>query len=307
VRQKGVPHAGFLFYRASCTFCNWRTKRFWLEEKAHIAVQTHMDKCERRTNVSDYVGFVDVMGSNAHLVPAVPGLTFILLYATGSDGIEATAAEIARFKDAGIGVGMLDQTASLSVFAAGLADVADVEPLAGTIDAVVAAVLKRQAHGWQSTIYVSQSNLEALTDALIAAKIDLGLVWFGVANYDYSEVTAEAALAANESWAYVQFGSPGTNGDTKVPGTDVTLAQAQCDIDVGKVEWVDQFLIKKPAPPAPKGPFRHVLAKDQTVESFAASRNANTHNMFLSSMKLWTPADELLIENGEMVVYTQNP
>jgi hypothetical protein len=56
----------------------------------------------------------------------------ITLYATGTDGIEATAAEIARFKNAGVGVVLIDQTPSLSVFAAGLADIADVEQFAGT-------------------------------------------------------------------------------------------------------------------------------------------------------------------------------
>jgi hypothetical protein len=189
-----------------------------------------------------YVPFVDVIGVNSTKIPAVAGLGIIALYATGSDGIEATSAEIARFKNAGVGVVLIDQSPSLSVFAAGLADVADVEQGAGTVETAVSAILDRQAHGWQSTIYLSYSNLDSLTSAF-TSEVEQDLVLFGVANWSWSQTQAEDVLAANPNWAYCQYGTPDTNPDTLVPGTSLTLSQVQCDIDIAQGSWADQFML----------------------------------------------------------------
>jgi hypothetical protein len=195
-----------------------------------------------------YVPFVDVTGENASNIPAVAALGIIALYATGSDGIEATAAEIARFKNAGVGVVLIDQTPSLSVFAAGLADIADVEQGAGTAETALAAILDRQAHGWQSTIYLSYNSLDSLIAAL-TSEVDQGLVVYGVANYAWSQAQSEDQLAANASWAYCQYGDPESNPNTLVPGTTMTLSEAQCDIDIAKSSWADQFMLTPFATP----------------------------------------------------------
>lgn len=201
----------------------------------------------------DYFPFVDVTGVNAPNIPAVAALGIIALYATGTDGIEATAAEIARFKNAGVGVVLIDQTPSLSVFAAGLADIADVEQGAGTVETAVAAVLDRQAHGWQSTIYLSYDSLDSMI-AAFTGEVDRDRVQFGVANYEWSQEQSENLLAANASWAYCQYGDPESNPNTLVPGTSVTLSKAQCDIDVAKGSWADQFVLKpRTAFPTPDG------------------------------------------------------
>jgi hypothetical protein len=201
----------------------------------------------------DYLPFVDVTGVNAPNIPAVASLGIIALYATGTDGIEATAAEIARFKNAGVGVVLIDQTPSLSVFAAGLADIADVELRAGTVETAAAAVLARQAHGWQSTIYLSYSSLDSMISTF-TSEVDRDRVQFGVANYEWSQAQAEDLLAANASWAYCQYGDPESNPNTLVPGTSVTLSKAQCDIDVAKGTWADRFVLKpQTAFPIPDG------------------------------------------------------
>ncbi len=194
-----------------------------------------------------YVPFVDVTGVNSGNIPAVPALGIIALYATGTDGIAATSAEIARFKNAGVGVALIDQTPSLSVFAAGSADIADVEQGAGTVDSAVAAILDRQAHGLQSTIYLSYSNLDSMTSAL-PSDVNQDLVVYGVADYAWSQAESEDLLAANPSWAYCQYGDPETNPDTLVPGTTVTLSEAQCDIDIAQSSWADQFMARTPYP-----------------------------------------------------------
>jgi hypothetical protein len=249
-----------------------------------------------------YTGFVDVTGVNSVKIPALKAMEFILLYATGTDGIEATAAEIARFRSVGVSVGLIDQTPSLSVFASGIAHVAvaDVESGAGTPSTVSAAVLERQARKELSTVYCSQNDLSTVKNALVAAKVDMVGVVFGVANYNLSRAEAEAALASNSDWAYVQYGDPTTNPNTMVPGSTVTLTEAQADIDVANSSWVAQFL------PPINGPFRQVLHVGETIESFAQARDANTLNLFHRSVPLWTQNDIDLIVRGQMVVYTAN-
>ncbi len=65
--------------------------------------------------------------------------------------------------------------------------------------------------------------------------------------------------------------------------------------------------IHPPLPAPPAGPFRHVLRLDQTVATFAASRNTSALSMLARSIPLWTAADKALIIAGQMVVYTVNP
>jgi len=79
----------------------------------------------------------------------------------------------------------------------------------------------------------------------------MGTVFFGVANYSWSLSQAESLLMENLQWVYCQYGDPGSNRATLVPGTSVTLQQAQADIDVGRRSWTDLFV---PAAPAPQPP-----------------------------------------------------
>jgi hypothetical protein len=196
-----------------------------------------------------FIPFADFTHDSVPRIPAVKG-QLVALYATGSSAIQETAADIHKYKAAGAGIILIDQSPSLSVFKAGLADIADVENFAGTAAAAAAAVLARQAHGWQSTIYLSFSELTAVQAAMGAA-IDRSKVLFGVADYSWSLTDAEARLNANPHWAYVQYGDPASNPSTLVPGTNVTLRAANADIDVAQASWAHQFM---PAPPPPAQP-----------------------------------------------------
>ena len=71
---------------------------------------------------SQFVDFIDITGGDASRAPFVKG-GLRAYYATGSMGIEETAAQVAAARAAGMGVVLIDQTPSLSVFAAGIADV----------------------------------------------------------------------------------------------------------------------------------------------------------------------------------------
>lgn len=196
-----------------------------------------------------YTQFADFIHDSVPLVPAVPG-SLVALYATGTSDIVATAADIQKYRNNRCGVILIDQSPSLLMFAAGEADVADVENGAGTFGTAAAGVAQRQAHGWQSTIYLSQENVIPQINALG----NPANVFFGVANWNDSLATAEQALSASPNWAYVQYGDPNSNPNTVVPGTNITLRDCNADIDVAKDSFANQFLMNPPPPPPPPPP-----------------------------------------------------
>jgi hypothetical protein len=269
-----------------------------------------------------FVQFVDFTHDSVASVPAVKGNLYAL-YATGTANIVATAADIAKYKNAGAGVVMIDQSEALGMFSEGDADVADVESGAATPATAAAAVLKRQAQGWQSTLYVSYSSLSALS-AAISNKTG---VIFGVADYSWSEAKAEQMLAANSNWAYVQYGDPASNPNTLVPGTKVTLAQCNADIDVAQESWAKQFLPANPTPaPSGYGPpaacngaWRWVMRTTHSLNDFAAYRGAtvlgllkisaeklNAKNFAALNAYVSGPGTASPMPNG-LVIYTINP
>jgi len=193
-----------------------------------------------------YTEFIDVTGSNFGRSPLVRG-TVRAIYVTGSGGILESAAEIAAAKAAGVGLIRIDQSPGLALFAAGHADVGDIEYLAGTDQSAEIAVGKRQALGLKEHgLYASFSAIPALK-ASIRNPAGVG---YWVADYSWSILQAELRLAANADWNAVQFGDPNSNPTTLVPGTNVSLRMAQADIDVAKTSWLSQFL-GTPAPPPP--------------------------------------------------------
>jgi hypothetical protein len=245
-----------------------------------------------------YVPFIDIISANANKAPLVRG-GIRAYYATGSDGIEETAAQIAAAKAAGMGVILIDQTPSLSVFAAGLADVADIENYAGTPEAAEKAVLDRQGHGWQSTLYSSLDNVPDVK-AAFPAKVNQGLILWGVANYAWSIAEAEAYIASHPDCAYCQYGDNITNAGTLVPGTSVTCGEAGCDIDVAAESWAGQFLpAPKPSAVPPKTSatppkvgtgYRWAASGTESLEQVAASRGTTALVLLKISAENLDPA-----------------
>jgi hypothetical protein len=193
------------------------------------------------------VQFIDLTTGNAGKAPFVKG-GLRAYYATGP-GIAETAAQVAAARAAGMYVVLYDQTPSLSLFAAGIAHVAlaDVEAGAGTIGAVDAAIKTRQAHNEPSTVYCSYGVLGQVKGSLSS----LAGVSFGVADYSWSEAEAIALLEQNPDWGYCQFGDPASNPKTLVPGTTVTLAEANADINVANLAWAAQFMPTSTPKPVP--------------------------------------------------------
>lgn len=195
-----------------------------------------------------FTEFIDITGGSFDGAPFVAG-GLRATYNTGSGGVPASAAQIAAARAAGMTVLLYDQSPSLASFAAGDSDMADVETLAGTIANMDAAIIARRGRGL--TVHTVYCNYSTYPSAR-ASISDLTGVWFGVADYAWSLAEAEALLSQNADWGYVQFGDPKSNPSTEVPGTTVTLAQCNADINVASSAWLAEVTGSIPAPaPAP--------------------------------------------------------
>lgn len=192
--------------------------------------------------MTSYTLMVDATGTDsAHLPAEAPKVAG---YVTGSGGVPWSAADWARFTQAGHV--RVDQSATLSAWASGAADVADMEKGAATQGTVIIQGLVRQAKGWWSFVYVSAANLAGLQEAARAAGLVKLQYW--VANWNLSEEEAAAQLGGDI--VAVQFASPTSNPDTVVPGGTATLKDANVDLSVTIPAW---FGYRPPAPAVTTG------------------------------------------------------
>lgn len=183
---------------------------------------------------------IDATRVNAHNIPREA--VKVAGYVTGLGAVPWTAAEWALFPESGHV--RIDQSPSLSSFAQGLADVADLEYLAGTVASFVAAVESRIDLGitW-STAYGTDSTLAAVEGALEAAGPHgwyFGHVDAWLADWNLSEAQAAGVvgtLVHGLTCRAVQWASPSSNPGTLVPGSGLTLAQAQVDLSVAEDSW----------------------------------------------------------------------
>src|SRR5208282_1967211 len=95
-----------------------------------------------------YTVMIDAIGADSANIPA--DAPKVAGYVTGSDGVPWTAADWARFIQAGHV--RIDQSPTLSAWASGAADVADMENGAATQGTVIIQGLVRQAKGWWSFV-----------------------------------------------------------------------------------------------------------------------------------------------------------
>jgi hypothetical protein len=175
---------------------------------------------------SSLPGLLSALGSN---YPDV-----IATYVTGTDGVEATHAQIGDLR-ADTGVFLYDQTPQLEAFSNGLTDAADVETGAGILEDAIKACKARQGRGWWSWVYLNASNLEAGREQAKAA--GLTKTQWGVANWNLTQQEAKDFLDANKDVAYVQWASPSSNPNTICPGTSKTLNELNCDLNVTLGGW----------------------------------------------------------------------
>lgn len=182
--------------------------------------------------MSEYVIQVDTIHANVGKLPG--NLIAVMGYDTGTPDIAWTAEDWARFPLAGKVI--VDQSPDLAQFAAGKANVADVERGAATVESFIAAARQREAMKLDSTIYISLDPLRDAIGQMIRAGLNTHVRYF-VADYGFSMNEAIDYLHTHPVAVGVQFASPGSNPHTILPGSTLTLAQAGADLSVKRASW----------------------------------------------------------------------
>ncbi len=181
----------------------------------------------------------------------------VMGYTTGTPDVQWTDPDWAEFTNVHV---RLDQGYTWPP-APGSYHGLDVENLAVTVAEVPGAVHDRiQAKIEWTTVYASDGNLAAVTAALDAATAQYGHGWYYghvdciLANWSLS-LDAAIALIGTQVHGLtcrgVQWASPGTNASTVIPGTSLTLAQANADLSVVDASWRPSAAPPPPPPPPP--------------------------------------------------------
>lgn len=171
---------------------------------------------------------LDTIGADSLNIPVT--IPKVAGYVTGTDGIEWSATDWARFPKSGHV--RIDQSDTLDAWVVG-ADVADVENGAASISTAVTKAKLRQAKGWYSWVYIAQSGLESLEKAMVAGGVTKVQYW--VANWNLNE--AEAVALLGDKIVAVQYASPSSNPTTITPDGKEPLSSSNVDISVTIPSW----------------------------------------------------------------------
>lgn len=178
-----------------------------------------------------YVIQVDTTHSFVGMLPR--NLIAVMGYDTGTPDIDWTDADWMRFPLASHVI--VDQSYSLPKYEAGLANIADVENGAATIGSFIPASLQRLSRGHDANLYISYDKLGTALADCHEAGIRSPRVF--VANYNWSMHDAINYLETHSFAVGVQFADPGQNPRTIVPGTGMTLKEANADLSVKRADW----------------------------------------------------------------------
>jgi hypothetical protein len=174
----------------------------------------------------------DAMGVNSHNIPT--DMQKVGAYVTGSGGVAWSAADLARFH--------IPELVTINQLPADpgniAADVDDMETNAATIKDAVDWSTDRVKAGKMPSIYVQASRVTELINALKASGINAADLW--VANWNLSEDEARAQVKAASGpfpVKAIQYASPTSNPNTVIPGTSLTLAEADVDLSIANADW----------------------------------------------------------------------
>lgn len=159
-------------------------------------------------NYGPSVTMVDTIHANVHNIPQ--STVKVAGYDTGTRDIAWTTEDWARFADDKTGKVQINQSPSAPPLDG---NVIDSEPGAWSIDQAVAGCETRRKAGRYSTVYVNASDQAAMEAALRTQGFN-----------DFPVVA-------------VQWASPSSNPDTNLPGSSLTLSQANCDLSVACADW----------------------------------------------------------------------
>lgn len=162
------------------------------------------------------------------------------VYVTGSGDVPWRADQIARFHSSGIERFNQDNNTDPRV-----GNSFDCEALAGTIRGAVLWSIGRHRLGAVPVVYIQESNLGTLEGELSFGGVDN--YWIHLANWGLTRAQAERRLGGHIK--AVQCQSPSSNPNTLVPGSHLTLAQANVDVSV----CADDFFPPPRTLPTPHG------------------------------------------------------
>jgi len=134
----------------------------------------------------------------------------------------------------------IDQTPALESYAQGISNIADLEANAGTIQAFVNGTKRRIANDHMGWGYIGRGNVPIVAGYLLAAEIELSHVGLWLADWNLSREQAIALIGtkcAGLEVVAVQWASPQSNPNTIIPGSNLTLGQANIDASVALASW----------------------------------------------------------------------
>jgi hypothetical protein len=185
---------------------------------------------------------MDTIGADVNSIPVTAQK--VAGYVTGSGIVPWSVSAWNRFPNAGH-IRIKQTSGNGSILES---DVIDVEQGAATVDDVITYVRTRINAGitW-STVYGTRSTLHATLHNL---QTHMGTAFYGhvdcwLADWSLSQAEATAMLATTKtnnlvegmSCRAIQFASPTSNPHTFVPGTHITLPNANVDLSVTQDEW----------------------------------------------------------------------
>lgn len=175
--------------------------------------------------MTDYVDMVDTIHADVDNIPA--DFPKVCGYTTGTPDIQWTAQDWARFRhSAKIRLNQQDGSDPFNC------DGFDIEPGAWQIPNAVSGASRRRA--LRTVFYLPASMLPEAEAAVRAAGLT-EWVYYGIANWNLSHEEAVTFLGGRVVW--VQWASPTSNPDTLIPGTKLTLAEANADLSVTVPWW----------------------------------------------------------------------
>ena len=187
-------------------------------------------------------GFDCLGASVGALINAKAEPTAIWPYDTGSDGYPWTDEQIAHFTSAArlspATVFRVNQGYLQGPGSAMHGDEFDLERGTWTMPGILDIIAARRQAQWSTRVYCTWSNYGLLKQSLAQAGTGRS-VWFRIADWNLSEHFADLALHGD---VYAgQWASPASNPQTLVPGTSLTVGDAQVDLNVLLIEntgWV---------------------------------------------------------------------
>lgn len=201
---------------------------------------------------------VDVTGANLariapRLIAAVEAgaVRKVAGYRTGSPGIPWTSAEWAEWAP---GTPLLDydQTPGGVDFSVGLTLMWDDETGAGNPALAGQMIIDRKRRNLADhVIYGDDQFLAAAGASLAAAGLADGQVGCGLADWNLDEAAAAALIGTRihgMTCRFVQWASPTSNPRTILPGTSLTLGEANCDLNAADPAW-HPYMVRQPVPP----------------------------------------------------------